>query len=83
MGIAIRRDACERDLKGLVKHYEEQARASIRMSCPSENCAQEYVIYFQPPSKETEVREGFMRYLTRDHPHHPLLYEIDESVPNP
>ncbi len=83
MGIAIRTDACEGVLKNLVEHYERQSRASIRVSCPEGNCDQQYVIYFAPPATEADVRHGFLRYLRRDHPDHPPLYEIDESIPNP
>ncbi len=83
MGIAIRTDVSDQDLKSLVERYEVEARASIRVRCPESHCDQQYVVYFSPPATECEVREGFVRYLRRDHPVHPPLYEIDESIPNP
>ena len=83
MGIAIRRDACEEDLKRLVEHYEREGRTRIGVSCPESDCDQQYVVYFNPPANEAEVHDGFLTYLRRDHPNHPPLYEIDESIPNP
>ena len=83
MGIAIRRDACGGDVKSLVERYEKQVRPSLTVCCPQSNCGQQYVVYFDQSVTEAEVREGFLRYLRRDHPDHPPLYEIDESIPNP
>jgi len=54
----------------------------LKMTCPTPHCGQEYTIYYEPVFDEAEVRRGFETYLTRDNPNHPVIYEIDESIPN-
>jgi hypothetical protein len=82
MAIAIRKDAVQTSLKGLVESYTEEGRTYLTMTCPLPNCGQEYTIYYGPPLDKAEIRSGFEAYLKRDHPNHPVIYEIDESIPN-
>lgn len=81
MAIAIRKDAIQTSLKKLVDNYTEEGRTYLKMICPTPQCGQEYTIYYGPALDEAEVRSGFEPYLTRDHPNHPVIYEIDESIP--
>jgi hypothetical protein len=82
MAIAIRKDAVQTSLKKLVDNYTAEGRTYLKMTCPTPHCGQEYTIYYGPSLDEAEVRRGFESYLTRDHPNHPVIYEIDESIPN-
>jgi CBS domain-containing protein len=80
MAIAIRIDATKTSLKSLVDNYTKQGRPAVRVTCPESKCRQEYIVYHGPSMDETQLREGLAPYLTRDHPKHPVLYEIDEST---
>jgi hypothetical protein len=81
MGIAIRKDAAQTSLKKLVDKYMDEGRTCLKVTCPASNCGQEYTIYYSPAFAEAEVRKGFEPYLNRDHPNHPVIYEINESKP--
>jgi hypothetical protein len=83
MAIAIRKDAVQTSLKKLIANYAEERRAYLKMTCPKPHCGQEYTIYYVPTLDEAEVRSGFEPYLTRDHPNHPVIYEINESPNDP
>jgi hypothetical protein len=78
MAIAIRQDAARTSLKKLVDKYTEEGRAFLKVSCPTSNCGQEYTVYCGT-LEETDVRSGLETYLKRDHPNHPVIYEIEES----
>jgi hypothetical protein len=80
MAIAIRIDASATSLKSLVDSYTKEGRPAIRMTCPEAKCGQEYVIYHGPSMDEMKLRNGFTPYLKRDHPKHPVIYEIDEQM---
>ena len=80
MAIAIRRDAAQTSLRKLVERYTEEGRTCLKMTCPSSQCGQEYTIYYGAALAESEIRSGFEPYLRRDHPDHPIIYEIDESM---
>jgi hypothetical protein len=81
MGIAIRKDAAQTTLRKLVDKYTEEGRTCLKMTCPTSKCGQEYTVYYGSALAEAEVRTGFEAYLKRDHPNHPVIYEIDESIP--
>lgn len=81
MAIAIRKDAAQASLRKLVDRYAEEERTYLKMTCPTSKCGQEYTIYYGPALAEAQVRSGFEPYLRRDHPNHPVIYEIDESTP--
>lgn len=81
MAIAIRKDAAQTSLRRLVDRYAEEGRTYVKMICPTSTCGQEYTVYYGPALAEAEVRSGFEPYLRRDHPNHPVIYEIDESIP--
>ena len=80
MAIAIRRDAAEGNLSGLVKSYQERRRPYITMTCQAPECREEYLIYHEPSTEQAQLRAGFATYVERDHPNHPVMYEIDEST---
>ena len=80
MAIAIRMDATQTSLKRMVDRYTREGRPAMRIACAEPSCHQEYLVYYGPAIEEAELREGFAPYLQRDHPHHPVLYEIDESA---
>lgn len=82
MAIAIRKDATQTSLRKLVDRYTKEGRTYIKVTCPIANCGQEYTIYYSPALAEAEVQSGFEPYLRRDHPNHPVIYEIDESIPS-
>jgi hypothetical protein len=82
MGIAIRIDATNSSLKSLVDDYTKQGRTGVTVTCPESKCRQEYVVYHERSMDEAHLREGLAPYLTRDHPKHPVLYEINESTPD-
>ena len=82
MGIAIRIDATKSSLRSLVDDYTKQGRAGVTVTCSESKCRQEYIVYHEPSMDEAHLREGLAPYLTRDHPKHPVLYEIDESTPD-
>lgn len=79
MAIAIRIDATKTSLKNLVDNYTKEDRPAVRVTCPESKCRQEYIVYHGPSMDEAQLREGLAPYLTRDHPKHPVLYEIDET----
>lgn len=79
MAIAIRIDATKTRLKVLVENYTKESRPAIHVACPESKCRQEYVVYHGPSMDEAQLREGLAPYLTRDHPNHPVLYEIVET----
>jgi hypothetical protein len=81
MAIAIRKDAARASLRKLVDRYTDEGRTYLKMTCPTSKCGQEYTIYYGPALAEAEVRSGFEPYLRRDHTNHPVIYEIDESIP--
>jgi CBS domain-containing protein len=80
MAIAIRMDAAKTSLKSLVDKYAREGQPAIGMECPEPNCGQQYLVYHGPAIGEKELREGLAPYLERDHPKHPVIYEIDEST---
>ena len=82
MAIAIRVDATKSRLKNLVDDYTKQGRPAVHVTCPESKCRQEYLVYHGPSMDEAQLRDGLAPYLTRDHPKHPVLYEIDESIPD-
>jgi CBS domain-containing protein len=79
MAIAIRIDATKTSLKVLVDKYTSEGLPAIRVTCPEPECRQEYIVYHGPTLGEAQLREGFAFYLMRDHPKHPVLYEIHET----
>ena len=79
MAIAIRRDAAEGNMRDLVKRYQEEGRPYITMTCLVANSSGEYIIYHEVSTEPRQLRTGFATYLERDHPNHPLMYEIDAS----
>jgi len=83
MGIAIRKDAAQSSLRKLVDSYAKQGRVHLKMICPVSNCTVEYLIYHDSGITEDDIRCGFELYLKRDHPNHPVMYEIDERLPQP
>jgi CBS domain-containing protein len=84
MAIAIRIDATKTNLKWsvLVDNYTREGRPAIRVACRESKCQQEYVVYHGPSIDEAQLREGLAPYLRRDHPNHPMLYEIVETPDN-
>ena len=81
MAILIRKDATQTSLRKLVDGYTEGGRTYVKLTCPASKCGQEYTIYYGPALTEAEVRSGFEPYLRRDHPNHPVIYEIDDDQP--
>jgi CBS domain-containing protein len=82
MAIAIRIDATKSSLKSLVDDYSKQGRPAVRVTCPESKCRQEYIVFHGALMDDERLRSGLIPYLTRDHPKHPVLYEIDESTPD-
>jgi len=82
MGIAIRIDATKTSLKPLVDNYIKEGRPAVRVTCPASKCQQVYLVYHGLSMDEAALRDGLAPYLIRDHPKHPVLYEIDESTPD-
>lgn len=80
MAIAIRIDATKTSLKRLVDKYTKADRPAIRVRCPESTCQQEYVVYHEPSMDKVQLCEGLAPYLRRDHPKHPVLYEIPEPT---
>lgn len=81
MAIAIRIDVTQTKFKVLVDNYTKEGLPTIRVACREPKCQQEYVVYHGPSIDEAQLREGLAPYLRRDHPNHPMLYEIVE-MPN-
>ncbi|HET7748397.1 MAG TPA: hypothetical protein VFK81_03385 [Terriglobales bacterium] len=81
MAIAVKKELVHARYAGLIQALTGEGRTGIKLTCPQEQCRQEYVVYFGSTAEEEEMCWLFDRRVGEHHPFHLDVYALDEPMP--